>query len=221
MPDLMRSLGKIASAGLDILDWPSACCLLEPFCAPDTTDETTECAEAFAKYIRENLPEHSARAEALLKMFYERQKELRAVYHLLPTSCFQADLNDSNILLDDNNNFVGLIDFNMCGKEPILNYTVREALWGVSDKRLLGENGSRLYFYDKESDDLRIKLFLENIGYIQENYRFSEFEKSVFPNLYRYMNSFCWISLNEITLIKDNEPSLLIFFVTGKKADKT
>ena len=109
----------------------------------------------------------------------------------------------------------------MCGKEPILNYTVREALWGVSDKRLFGENGSRLYFYDKESDNLRIKLFLENIGYIQENYRISEFEKSVFPNLYRYMNSFCWISLNEITLIKDNEPSLLIFFVTGKKADKT
>ena len=176
MPDIMRSLGKIASAGLDILDLPSACCLLEPFCAPDTTDE-----------------------------------ELRAVYHLLPTSCFQADLNDSNILLDDNNNFVGLIDFNLCGKEPILNYTVREALWGVSDKRLFGENGSRLYFYDKESDNLRIKLFLENIGYIQENYRFSEFEKSVFPNLYRYMNSFCWISLNETTLIKDNEPSLLIF----------
>lgn len=212
MPDIMRSLGKIASAGLDILDWPSACCLLEPFCAPDTTDETTECAETFVKYTRENLSEHSARAEALLKMFYERQEELRAVYHLLPTSCFQADLNDSNILLDDNNNFVGLIDFNMCGKEPILNYTVREALWGVSDKRLFGENGSRLYFYDKESDNLRIKLFLENIGYIQENYRFSEFEKSVFPNLYRYMNSFCWISINEITLIKDNENKVTQLF---------
>lgn len=203
-PDVMRSLGKIASAKLDILDWPSAYCLLEPFCAPDTTDEATECAEAFVKYIRENLPTHSARAEALLKMFYERQEKLRAVYHLLPTSCFQADLNDSNILLDGSNHFVGLIDFNLCGKEPILNYVVREALWGVSDNRLFGEKDSKLYFYDKELDDLRINLFLVNIGYIQENYKFSELEKEIFPVLFRYMNSFWWFLLDEVKLVKED-----------------
>ena len=204
-PDVMRSLGKIASAGLDILDWPSAYCLLEPFSAPDTTDDVEECAKAFVKYIEENIPTHSARARALLKMFYERQEELRTVYSLLPTSCFQADLNDSNILLDNNNHFVGLIDFNLCGKETILNYSVREALWGVSDNRLFGEKDSRLYFYDKELDDLRIKLFLENIGYIQENYEFSELEREVFPILFRYMDSFWWFHLDEIKLIKDDE----------------
>lgn len=211
-PDVMRSLGKIASAGIDILDWGSAYCLLEPFCAPDTTDEATECAEAFVKYIRENLPAHLPRAEALLEMFYERQEKLRAVYYLLPTSCFQADLNDSNILLDENNRFVGLIDFNLCGREPVLNYAVREALWGVSDKRLFGEKDSRLYFYDSELDDLRIKLFLENIGYIQENYEFSEFEKEVFPILFRYMNSFWWFHLDEIKLIKENENKITQLF---------
>ena len=204
-PDVMRSLGKIASAKLDILDWPSAYCLLEPFCTPQTTDEATECAIAFVKYIRENLPAHLPRAEALLEMFYQRQKELSEVYTFLPTSCFQADLNDSNILLDENNHFVGLIDFNLCGKEPILNYAVREALWGVSDKRLFGEKGSRLYFYDETLDELRIKLFLENMSYIQENYEFSALEKRAFPILFRYMNSFWWFHLHEIKLIKDDE----------------
>ena len=210
--DVMRSLGRIATAKLDILDWPSAYCLLEPFCAPDTTDETTECAVAFVKYIRENIPAHLPRAETLLEIFYKRQEELRTVYPLLPTSCFQADLNDSNILLDEDNHFVGLIDFNLCGKEPILNYAVREARWGVSDKRLFGEKDSRLYFYDKSLDDLRIKLFLDNIGYIQENYEFSSFERNAFPILFRYMNSFWWHHLDEIKLIKEDKHKIKQLF---------
>lgn len=211
-PDVMRSLGKIASAKLDILDWASAYCLLEPFCAPDTTDEATECAVAFVNYIRDNIPAFLPRAEALLEMFYKRQEELGTVYSSLPTSCFQADLNDSNILLDENNKFVGLIDFNLCGKEPILNYAVREALWGISDKRLFGEKDSRLYFYDRDLDALRIRLFLENIRYIQENYEFSEFEKDVFPILFRYINSFWWFHLDEIKLIKEDESKITQLF---------
>ena len=204
-PDVMRSLGKIASAKLDMLDWASAYCLLEPFCAPDTTDEATECAVAFVNYVRDNIPAYLPRAEALLNMFYKRQEDLREVYYSLPTSCFQADLNDSNILLDSNNNFVGLIDFNLCGKEPILNYAMREALWNISDNRLFGEKDSRLYFYDEELDDLRISLFLENIGYIQETYRFSSSEKDAFPILFRYINSFWWFHIDEIKLIKEDD----------------
>lgn len=211
-PDVMRSLGKIASAKLDILDWASAYCLLEPFCAPDTTDEATECAVAFVNYIRDNIPAFLPRAETLLEMFYKRQEELGRVYSSLPTSCFQADLNDSNILLDENNKFVGLIDFNLCGKEPILNYAVREALWAISDKRLFGEKDRQLYFYDSDLDKLRIRLFLENIGYIQENYEFSEFEKYVFPILFRYMNSFWWSHLDEIKLIKEDESKITQLF---------
>ena len=211
-PDVMRSLGKIAAAKLDILDWGSAYCLLEPFCAPDTTDEATECAVAFVNYIRDNIPVFLPRAETLLEMFYKRQEELKTVYSELPISCFQADLNDSNILLDADNNFVGLIDFNLCGKEPILNYAVREALWGISDNRLFGENDSRLYFYDSDLDELRIKLFLENIRYIQENYEFSEFEKDAFPILFRYMNSFWWFHLDEIKLIKEDERKITQLF---------
>lgn len=211
-PDVMRALGKIASAKLDILDWASAYCLLEPFCAPDTTDEATECAEAFVKYIRENLPSYLPRTEELLKLFYKLQGELRTVYSSLPTSCFQADLNDSNILLDGDTNFVGLIDFNLCGREPILNYAVREALWAVSDKRLVGEKDSRLYFYDKELDDLRISLFIENMGYIQENYKFTPLEKEVFPLLFRYVNSFWWFHLDEIEMIKEDDHKISMLF---------
>jgi hypothetical protein len=208
----MRSLGKIASAKLDLLDWPSAYCLLELFCAPDTTDEATECAVAFVNYVRDNIPSYLPRAEMLLDTYYKRQEELREVYHLLPTSCFQADLNDSNILLDNDKNFVGLIDFNLCGKEPILNYAVREALWAISDKRLFGENDTRLYFYDEKLDDFRINLFLENIGYVRENYEFTDLEREVFPILFRYVNSFWWFHLNEIKLVKEDDNKINLIF---------
>ena len=207
-PDVMRALGRIASAKLDILDWPSAYCLLEPFCSPDTTDEATECAEAFVDHIRQRLPAHLPRAEALLKLFYQRQNELRAVFASLPSSCFQADLNDGNILLDEDRQFAGLIDFNLCGREPILNYAVREALWAVTDPRLFGEKDTRLYFYDDELDALRISLFLENIGYVQETYEFSDLEREAFPILFRYLNSFWWFHLDELKMIEEDESKI-------------
>lgn len=208
VPDALRALGKVAAAHLNTVDWPSAYCLLEPFCAPDTVDEQTEAAEAFVSDIRRELPAHLPRAEALLALFYQRTEEVRAVYADLPTSCFQADLNDSNILLDDRQHFAGLIDFNLCGREPVLNYAIREALWNVSDKRLIGPNHSRLYLYDPALDDLHDRLFMKNMGYIQEAYAFSAQERAAFPVLFRYINSFWWFHKNELAQIKADDAKI-------------
>ena len=101
-----------------------------------------------------------------------------------------------------------MIDFNLCGREPILNYAVREALWSISDSRLFGENDSRLYFYDEKLEEFRIRLFLENIGYIMERYSFTPLEKDIFPILFRYVNSFWWFHLDEIKMIKDDDKKI-------------
>lgn len=205
MADVMRALGKIANARLDVIDWHSAYCLLEPHSPPDTVDEGTECALNFSDYIKENLPEFYKRAQKLLALFYQNGEELKKVYSQLPISCFQGDLGASNVLLNEDLRFAGVIDFNLCGREPILNYTVREALWGVNDNRLYDENKCELYFYDQKLDDLRIRSFLKNMEYIEENYHYSELERSVFPILFRYMNSFWWNHIREIKKIKDDK----------------
>ena len=207
-PELFRFLGTVAAAKLDLMEWHTAYCLLEPFCPPDTTDEGTECAERFVQYVKEHSPRHAERAERLLELYYKVQNELRRMYHLLPTSCFQGDLNESNLLLDDENHFVGLIDFNLCGKEPILNYTVREALWWTDDSALYGEDHTRLYFYDEALDDLRIRSFLKNMAYIGEQYRFTDLEREVFPALFRYMNSFWWHHISAVEEVKDDDEKL-------------
>ena len=77
MPDVLRTLGTIASKHLDLLDFPSAYCLLEPFAGENTTDEETECALLFVDYIKKNLPQHLPRAEKLLDLFYKNHEECR------------------------------------------------------------------------------------------------------------------------------------------------
>ncbi|MBQ7122024.1 MAG: phosphotransferase [Clostridia bacterium] len=202
LPDLFRAMGKVATARLDDVDWPSAYCMLEPHSAADTTDESTECAIKFTDLVKEKFPKYSERAEKLLELFYRNQAELKKVYYELPTSCFQADAHDGNVLLDENNRFVGLIDFNLCGREPVLNYTIREAMWNTENNKLYGRKGRRRFLYSKKLDELRIECFLDNVKNIQEFYEFSEFEREVFPVLFRYMNSYWWYHINEIKRIK-------------------
>ena len=192
MPDVLRALGTIASKRLDILDFPSAYCLLEPFSDADTTDEETECALLFIDYIKKNQPKHLPRAKKLLDLFYKNQEACRRVYDSLPTSCFQADLNSSNI------KFVGLFDFNLCGREKILNYAMREALWATYQSCLVDKDNNYIFYFDKKLDDIRMNTFLENMSYIQETYNFSEDEKSAFPILLRYINTFWWYSLSDL-----------------------
>lgn len=208
-PDLFRSLGRVAAARLDVVGHHSVYCLLEPYTEDDETDEGTLCAETFTKILKEKFPEYAERADKLLTLFYKRKEELREVYHDLPTSCFQSDLHDGNILLDSEKRFAGLIDFNLCGKEPVVNYVVREALWFAKDlKCLWGRKGRVKWFYDMKLDEIRIENFKRIIGYVCENYEFNEKEKQVFPILFRYMNSYWWHQIREIKRIKYNKKKI-------------
>ncbi len=201
--DSMLALGRVAAARFDMMSWPSAYCLLEPFCPPDTTDEQTECAEKFFSFIDQNLPEHRAASNELKALFYDTKQQLAAVYSTLPVSCFQADLNNSNILLDDERRFKGLIDFNLSGREPILNYTVREALW---QSNYFGENEDG---YDSiegylEQEAPRMKQFLHNLEMIGRAYSFTLQEREVFPILLRYLYSPWWGDISHIKAIHEN-----------------
>ncbi len=206
--DMLRSLGKVSAAHFDFLPFGSAYCLLEPHSAPDTTDEATECAEQFFDFVKKELPEYCSRAEKLLDLFYKNQEELRKIYASLPVSCFQGDLGSNNVLINAQYGFEGLIDFNLCGMEPVLNYSVRAALWQIWEERLFDSSGRWLFLYDEELDKRRIDAFLRNLRCIEEFYNYSDEERKAFPVLFRYMNSFWWHHVSEIKLIKDDEAKI-------------
>lgn len=202
--DLLRSVGKVAAAHLEVCDFPSAFCLLEPFCPPETTDEGTECAEAFRSFVNAELPEYAARTDHLLTLFYQAQDDVKSAYGThLPVSCFQADLNYSNILIDGGR-FKGVIDFNLSGREPIVNYALRLAMNYVNE-RCYDENGNKLFYFDEGAEALRVESILKNLAVIGEGYTFTDAERAAFPVLFRYMSSFWWQEVSAVKKLRKNE----------------
>lgn len=153
---------KVAAKQFDFCEYPSAYCLFETFCPSDETDEVLENALEWKKYA-DTLPEKfQTQIQRIWQRWTENRKELEQIYHELPTSVFQADLNSTNLLLDADGNFVGVFDFNLCGRDVFLNYLFREIHWQYEEQYLL-----------------------DTLKRVSQVYCFSELEKQVAPLLYR------------------------------------
>ena len=157
--DIWQMTARIAAQNFDYTAYPSAYCLFETFCPSDKTDEVLENALAWKEYA-DTLPcAFAEQVGRIWQLWTDNRTALEKVYKKLPTSVFQADLNASNILLDDEGRFVGVYDFNLCGRDVFLNYLMRENS-GV----------------DGIGEALRIAA---------EVYRFSDIEKDTALMLYR------------------------------------
>ena len=162
--EVWRMTARIAAKRFDYTDYPSAYCLFETFCPSDETDEVLENALAWKAYA-ETLPEEfGEQVQRIWRLWADNRAALEAVYPLLPRSVFQADLNPTNILLNDEGDFVGVYDFNICGREVFLNYLMRENFGA----------------FEAEIDMIREALQIAG-----EVYDFSESEKETALPLYR------------------------------------
>lgn len=156
---------KIAAKYFDYASYPSVYCLFETFCPSDETDEVLENALNWKKYT-ETLPDtFTEQAQRIWLLWTQNRKALEPIYQTLPTSVFQADLNPSNILLDDNGKFIGVYDFNLCGKDVFLNYLFREV------------------FHADFS--LELEMICKTLQIVSRYYHFSEAEKNAALMLYR------------------------------------
>ncbi|MBR1740052.1 MAG: hypothetical protein IJ737_07155 [Ruminococcus sp.] len=156
---------KVAAKHFDFAPFPSGYCLFERFCPSDKTDEVTEQAQEW-KAAADRLPERfREQVERIYRLWQENRAELEKVYHTLPSSVFQADLNSTNLLADEEGHFAGVFDYNLCGREVFLNYIFRE-------------NFSR--DFERELEMIRSVLRIAE-GY----YEFSEEEKRYALMLYR------------------------------------
>lgn len=123
----------IAAKRLDFSDYPSGFCLFEPFSACDERDEVTDNALEW-KAVADVLPRvFQEQVQRIWRRWADNYSELRSIYGRLPASVFQADLNPTNLLIDDDGEFRGVWDFNLCGREVYLNYLFRE-VWWIADE---------------------------------------------------------------------------------------
>lgn len=175
--DIWSMTARIAAKHLCYTEYPSAYCLFETFCPSDKVDEVLENALEWKKYA-DGLPsEFSKQVERIWKLWTENRQSLELVYKKLPFSVFQADLNSSNILTDENGSFAGISDFNLSGREVFLNYLMRENFGGFEHE---------------------IELIFDALKVSSEYYHFSDLEKDTALMLYRCLKPLWFCKLEQL-----------------------
>lgn len=178
---------KVAAKYFDFTDYLSGYCLFETFCPSEEMDEVLENALEWKKYA-ETLPEKfQPQIERIWQHWIENRRELERIYPQLPTSVFQADFNTTNLLVDGEGNFVGVFDFNLCGKDVFLNYLFREIHWLFDDSYLM-----------------------EILQKVSEIYSFSDLEKQAAPLLYRCLKPLWYTEIETLKGAGEKEDKIQV-----------
>ncbi|MBP5753121.1 MAG: phosphotransferase [Treponema sp.] len=189
---MWQMTAKIADKHFDYTEYPSAWCLFRTFCPSDEMDEVTENALTWKEAADKFPEEFHAQAERIYRRWCENKEELKKHYDNLPTSVFQGDLNSTNLLLDEQDRFVGVFDFNLCGKEVVLNYLFRETHHPEFEKEL--------------------KMLFEVLEITREFYHFNEDEKNLALALYRCLIPFGGSKIMRLEELKEDLPAIRSFF---------
>ena len=96
----------------------------------------------------------------------------------MPRCVFQGDENFSNLCVDENDQIVGLFDFNMSGTEVIANYLANNAFMGhfCYEDEILDKHTP------KEVLQILLDAFRRSTALIREHYSFTEPEYSAYQN---------------------------------------
>ena len=197
LDDLLRLNGEIAEAHLDFTDLPSAWVLFGTFDPADAEDEVMENAREWLA-CAEKLPEEFRPQAARIWERWQRNRAfLEKEYHRLPTSVFQADLNSSNVLLDEEGRFAGIMDFNLAGREVFLNYLFREVpfIFGKRTEKPAPEEPGCW------TEEL-LRRLIHGIEIVRERYRFSEAEKELALPLFRCLFPLWFTAVEQLKAAK-------------------
>ena len=129
----LRLTAQAGAQRWGFVDFPSAYCILEPFDPSEDDDEVMECALCVKKMMETDFPEQRNRFQRIWDAFLENKAALSRVYQQLPASVFQADMGGGNVLLDEDLRLVGVLDFNLSGRETVLNMLFRESFVNFED----------------------------------------------------------------------------------------
>ncbi len=182
LEDAMIMDARVAACHFDYTELPSAYCMFETFDPCDKSDETTQDAEKWLTLAKTLPDNHKSQVERIWNNWLKARRELEKIYHKLPASVFQADLNETNVLLDEDGTFKGVYDFNIGGREVFINYLVRQAPYVSTDDAYGGI----------DADDNFLKRVLHALDIVKKIYSFSDLEKEAAPLLYKCIRPLWW-----------------------------
>ncbi len=188
LEDAMIMDARVAACHFDFTDLPSAYCMFETFDPNDKCDETTEDAEKWLTVAKTLPAKYKGRVERIWDNWLLAREQLESIYHKLPTSVFQADINDTNILLDEDGNFKGIRDFNIGGREVYINYLIRQAPYVSTDDT----------YGSIDEDDSFLKRVLHALDIAKKVYQFTDLEKQAAPLLYKCIRPLWWQASSDL-----------------------
>lgn len=179
LDDVLKMNARIAAEHFDFSKLPSGYALFEPFSPADPVDEVMENAQNWQKYALKLPKRFQGQVSRIWERWSENREQLKSMYDRLPTSIFQADVNQTNILLDDGGHFAGVLDFNLAGRDTFLNYLFREIPY-VFGRR---ENGKEEK--QRSENEIAADRIFYAINVAKKYYHFSSVEKTLALPLYR------------------------------------
>ena len=181
--ELVLFYASLGAKRLTGIPGPSGYVRLIPFDG-EKTDEVEECVLAVEQNIRGKHPALLSRWEGIRSRWDENRAALARIYPRLPTSVFQADWNDTNVLLTKDGHFAGLIDYNLAGEDTVLNMALS-----------VGSVGFNASPGGKEEDKARTE---EVLALFSEKYRWNEDEIEAAPLLWRYIQALYWGEVHDM-----------------------
>ncbi len=153
----------------------------------EKTDEVTECVEKFEALIKEKAPKFENRLEKVMELYRENEEKLRKIYFDLPTSVFQADTWDDNLLLDEEGHFRGILDYNLSGKDTMINMAFEAGWYGSRGVQWPEEDESVVHGLNRKNRDAWLASFMVALREFREYYDFTDAEIEAMTLLYRYI----------------------------------
>lgn len=186
--EILTMTAKIAQLHADYAEYLSGYCLFGLFAPDDEEDEVMGVAREWKQYA-ETLPvQFQSQVKRIWTLWTENRNALQAIYDALPTSIFQADLNSSNTLIDHEGKFAGVFDFNLCGKDVLLNYLFREINW--------------------DDNETELELLKSAVAVVSRSYHFSPAEKAAAIQIYRCVKPLWYTKLMRLKKAGENLTSV-------------
>ena len=150
----------------------------------EETDEAEECVRLFEADLLKRFPALADRWGEIRRRWEGIRDTLAAIYPRLPFSVFQADWNDSNVLLTADGHFAGLIDYNLAGEDKVLNMAMSIGIYGFNASAGGAEEGEK-----RLRDALRL---------FSSRYAWNEDEICAAPLLWHYLNALYWNEVQDL-----------------------
>lgn len=158
----------------------------------DKIDEKQENMDLLIKCLMDN--GYTEISEKLLNLNNKSRDRIKASLSKLPRCVYQGDLNGSNILVDEDNKFKGIIDFNMFGTDVNINCFLNESMYFLEEQDFENLSAEDIFIKMKNIQNSLLSSITANYTLnINEIEVVDEYKRIIFASF--YPNVLLWIDL--------------------------